>query len=296
MGRDHETPDSASREASFQRADDAREEQDFGGEALSCADALELIPAYLDEELSEPRAAPLRRHLIECHACREQAQAERALQRWFVPEEPVAVPAGFAARVTQLAFSGARSADPRLLERQLPAARSSAGPAPAADAAPESQRLRSFVLAAVAIAAAVLLTFAVALHLRNRPSSEDLQADELPALWVPGTSVPQPPRRPAAVPGTTATLPGTIQTGATQSGATRSGATRSGAAQTGTIQSGATQSGAAQAGATQSGATATLQAQPSVRAASAASSGSKPSDSPADPTGLQPTGGTGSKP
>ncbi|TAJ16410.1 MAG: zf-HC2 domain-containing protein, partial [Planctomycetota bacterium] len=83
-----------------------RDPQDEGerddGNQLGCAAALELVPGYLDEELSEEQAAPLRRHLLACHACREHAQAERALHRWFVPSAPVAVPEGFAARVTEI--------------------------------------------------------------------------------------------------------------------------------------------------------------------------------------------------
>jgi anti-sigma factor RsiW len=152
---------------------------------LGCASALQLVPGYLDEELSEEQAAPLRRHLLACHACREEAQAERALRRWFVPSEPVAVPEGFAARVTQLAFSGATSVPARPLPRA----------APAAAALPASPRdLQRFVLRLVAVAAAVLLTFALALHWRNRPAGEELYADELPAMWsAPAAQQPQPP-------------------------------------------------------------------------------------------------------
>lgn len=149
---------------------------------LSCDAALALVPGYLDEELSEEQAAPLRRHLLACQGCRDYAQAERALRRWFVPSEPVAVPEGFAARVTQLAFSGAT------VSTRAPRAEE-----PAVAAVPNAGELQRFVLRAVAIAAAVLFAFALALHWRNRPVGEELYADDLPAMWSePAVQSPAP--------------------------------------------------------------------------------------------------------
>ena len=71
--------------------------------SIACQNAQSLVPSYTDGELSEEQAAPLRRHLLECLACREVAQGEQALKRWFVPaEDALAVaPQGFAARVAR---------------------------------------------------------------------------------------------------------------------------------------------------------------------------------------------------
>lgn len=168
------------------RRDDHRPEGEFDDAArLSCDAALALVPGYLDEELSEEQAAPLRRHLLACHACREHAQAERALHRWFVPSEPVAVPEGFAARMTQLAFSGATVATPASRPVPLAVVESTA-----------PRDLQRFVLRSVAVAAAVLLAFALALHWRNRPAGEELYADDLPAMWSE-PAVQRPVQRPA---------------------------------------------------------------------------------------------------
>ena len=71
---------------------------------MQCTDASRLISSYLDGELSEAQAAPLRKHLLACQRCRAEAQGEKNLKRWFVTADPVAVPEGFAARVARRAF------------------------------------------------------------------------------------------------------------------------------------------------------------------------------------------------
>src|SRR5687767_11962997 len=73
-----------------------------------CRDASALIPSYLDGELTEAQAAPLRKHLLSCQACRGSAQSEKNLKRWFVEAETPAVPKDFAARVARRAFAGDR--------------------------------------------------------------------------------------------------------------------------------------------------------------------------------------------
>jgi anti-sigma factor RsiW len=73
-----------------------------------CRDASALIPSYLDGELTEAQAAPLRKHLLSCQACRGSAQSEKNLKRWFVEAEAPAVPKDFAARVARRAFAGDR--------------------------------------------------------------------------------------------------------------------------------------------------------------------------------------------
>ena len=56
-----------------------------------------LIPGYLDGELSEDQASPLRKHLMDCRSCRTATQGEKALKGWFVAAEAINVPQGLAA-------------------------------------------------------------------------------------------------------------------------------------------------------------------------------------------------------
>jgi anti-sigma factor RsiW len=140
---------------------------------MECSDARPLVPAYLDGEITEARAAPLRRHLLECQSCRGSLQEGRALQRWFGAlreasadaRSPFAapVPAGFAARVARRAFAGDEG------RREIePALRPGAG----------GGRLLAFVLNATAIAAALLLVLAIAVARNARPSGGRLSADD----------------------------------------------------------------------------------------------------------------------
>src|SRR5258705_12108957 len=80
---------------------------------MECNQAQPLIPSYLDGELSEPQAAPLRRHLLDCQPCRAGAQSEKNVKRWFSATAAIAVPKGFAARVARRAFAG-DTGEPRL--------------------------------------------------------------------------------------------------------------------------------------------------------------------------------------
>jgi anti-sigma factor RsiW len=133
---------------------------------LSCKDASALVPSYLDGELSEVQASPLRAHLIDCPHCREAAKHETALKRWFqsAREARAQVPEGFAAHVARRAFSGDRGL-------AVPAASGSEG------------RLLPFVLALSAVAAVILLVLSIALQSRERPAGEGLEADER-APWL----------------------------------------------------------------------------------------------------------------
>ena len=148
---------------------------------LTCLDASALVPSYLDGELSEAQAGPLRAHLLDCPHCREHAKHESALKRWFQPRETrVRVPQGFAARVARRAFSG----DPGL-----------ADPTPAT---PEQGRLLPFVLLLSAAAAAALLVLSIALQSGERPAGEGLEADER-APWL--VEPEDAPRQADVVPG-----------------------------------------------------------------------------------------------
>ena len=112
-----------------------------------------LVPAYLDGELSEAQAGPLRKHLLGCAACRGSAQDLKNLRRWFVPSAASAeVPSGFAARVARRALAGDTGAP------ALPAA-----------AEPGARELLPFVRELTALAAAVLLMLAIGLELGSGP-------------------------------------------------------------------------------------------------------------------------------
>lgn len=136
---------------------------------MECMDALPLVPAYLDGELSEAQAGLLRQHLIGCQTCRTGVQDGKALGRWFVRDADAAVPPGFAARVARRAFAGDTG-------------RLAPGPLPAV--AEEGGRLLQFVLRATAIAAGVLLLLAISLRRQELPAGSALHADDRPAMTV----------------------------------------------------------------------------------------------------------------
>jgi anti-sigma factor RsiW len=123
-----------------------------------------LIPGYLDGELSEDQASPLRKHLMDCRSCRTATQGEKALKGWFVAAEAITVPEGFAAHVARRAFAGDRGE------------RTSAG------VLGEEQRkgaLLNFVLTATAAAAALLLLLAGGLGGVGLPAESGLRADDV---------------------------------------------------------------------------------------------------------------------
>ena len=132
-----------------------------------CAQARPLVAPYLDGELSEALAGPLRRHLMDCPACRAEAQAGRSLKRWFAAEPAMAVPGGFAARVARRAFAGDTG------ER---GAESDEGWAPVAAA--EQGALLGFVLRLTAAAALLLIGLSVSSRLQQLPPGDRLRAQE----------------------------------------------------------------------------------------------------------------------
>jgi anti-sigma factor RsiW len=128
----------------------------------TCDDARPLVPGYLDGQLSEAQASPLRAHLLDCPACREVAKEGKTLRRWFEPEPaPVSIPAGFAARVARRAFAG----DPGLLVPEPPAVR-------------QRRPLLPFLLIATAVAATLLFVLAVAIQNESLPQANRLDARE----------------------------------------------------------------------------------------------------------------------
>ncbi len=149
---------------------------------MDCKNARPLVPSYLDGELSEAQAAPLRKHLLACQPCRADAQAERNLKRWFVPGEAVTVPRDFSARVARLAFAGGAGAS---VDR---------GPAVAGDEAADAPRevrrravqretpVLTFVLRMTAAAAILALLASVAIRSLNLPNASELRADDRPSM------------------------------------------------------------------------------------------------------------------
>ena len=154
---------------------------------LRCDVAAPLVPTYLDGELSEELAHPLRRHLLACHACREAAQGEQALKRWFPALGEPAVPSDFAARVARRAFAGdtgwSDPDGPRDHVHHDGAHEPALAGMPAGPAATEPQgRLLSFVTGLTAVAAAVLFVLALAIRGQDLPDHSGLSADDTPTF------------------------------------------------------------------------------------------------------------------
>lgn len=131
----------------------------------TCTDARPLVMSYLDGELSEAQAAPLRKHLLECQPCRASAQDQKNVSRWFQAAGPVEIPKDFAARVARRAFQGDRG--------ELPVARPAFAPARSNDT-----RTLRFVYALTAIAAGLVFCVAVAVRGLELPGGADMQAGE----------------------------------------------------------------------------------------------------------------------
>lgn len=144
---------------------------------MDCQDARASIQAYLDGELNEERAAPLRRHLMDCQPCRGSAQSGKNLKRWFSKAQAPApaVPRDFSARVARRAFAGdpgERYSEPRTLTIRPGA---DVG-VMAASSVPDERNLR-FVLALTAAAAVVLLVLSIAIQGVDLPSSSRMRAE-----------------------------------------------------------------------------------------------------------------------
>src|SRR5260221_4931269 len=134
---------------------------------MECQNSRSMIPSYLDGELTEAQAGPLRQHLLGCQACRGSAQDLKNVKRWFVRSATASVPKGFAARVARRAFQG----DTGELVAGVAVLR------PGEDGG----RLLHFVLACTAAAAAVLLVLSVGVRQIGLPQSGQMKAVDHPA-------------------------------------------------------------------------------------------------------------------
>lgn len=140
--------------------------------SFTCEHARSLIASYLDGELSEAQAAPLRRHLLGCQPCRTETQSEKAFKRWFVDEGAPAVPAGFAARVARRARAGDTGSTP------VAVGTGGALVQPRPGAAYEADRVRRFVLGLTAAAALVVIFLSLGLRDSSLPHGGRLMADD----------------------------------------------------------------------------------------------------------------------
>ncbi|MBL8858634.1 MAG: zf-HC2 domain-containing protein [Planctomycetes bacterium] len=144
---------------------------------MNCQDARASIPAYLDGELVEERAGPLRRHLLDCQPCRGSAQSEKNLKRWFAKakESAPAIPRDFSARVARRAFAGdpgERFSEPRTIEMAGYAVAGSVTVGSGRD-----ERNLGFVLALTAAAAVLLVTLSFAIRGLSLPSGSSMLAE-----------------------------------------------------------------------------------------------------------------------
>jgi anti-sigma factor RsiW len=142
------------------------------GNPMECQDARKLIAGYLDGELTEAQAAPLRKHLLDCQPCRAGTQSDKNLRRWFVQPKAVPVPREFAARVARRAFAGDRG--DRFSAPELVGAGAGVG---GAVIPMRRERDLRFVLAMTAVAAALLLTLSMAVRSLSLPSGSHMLAD-----------------------------------------------------------------------------------------------------------------------
>jgi anti-sigma factor RsiW len=142
---------------------------------MECQEARRWIQGYLDGELQEAQAAPLRKHLLDCQPCRASAQSEKNLKRWFVEPKSVAVPRDFAARVARRAFAGDRGE--RFSEPVMVGAGGGGAVLSMAAARGEERNLR-FVLTLTAAAAAVLMMISLGIRSLNLPSGTKMRADD----------------------------------------------------------------------------------------------------------------------
>ena len=145
---------------------------------MRCDEAEALIPSYLDGELQESQAAPLRRHLLDCQSCRAGAQREKNLKRWFQRDEHAAIPQGFAARIARRALAGDTGQPEIEIVPAAPAAaiRGHHGTATTDVVRTHEDPILRFVLQATAAAALVVLALSFALRSQSLPSGTSLRA------------------------------------------------------------------------------------------------------------------------
>jgi anti-sigma factor RsiW len=145
---------------------------------ISCDDVKQLLPGYLDGELSEAQARPARGHLLDCCACRELVQEGKVISRWFQKGQGQAMlaPQGFSARIARRAFAGDQGA-------LMPVASQTASNASSSDRG--ARPILPFLLKLTAVAAILLFLFALQIKRQALPNSRDAEAaNQAPPPWV----------------------------------------------------------------------------------------------------------------
>lgn len=138
---------------------------------ISCNDVRQLLPGYLDGELSEAQAGPARTHMLECCACREQVQDGKVLSRWFHSGQgqPLDVPRGFSARIARRAFAGDTGTMVSGNSRSQDAGR--------------ERPILPFLLKMTALAACLLFVLALQIKRQSLPDSHEAEASNHSPPW-----------------------------------------------------------------------------------------------------------------
>ncbi len=154
-----------------------------------CGDHEADLSALVDGELAAPEAAAVEARLRSCPACaalaRDLAGVSRALRAWDGAEPPVAVSAGFRARLLA-EVARERAGTPR--RKGMPASAGSPATllAPAGEVAPGTPRLLRWAPAAAAAASMAAVAGAALLLSPDRPAPRE---GDLPAGGLPSAAV-----------------------------------------------------------------------------------------------------------
>ncbi len=152
---------------------------------MRCELAEKMIARSVDNELAVKEVGALRRHLTGCAACATLAEEARDLKGWFVADDPVEIPSGFAQRVTSKAFAQAGEERPSF--QRLPGKAPEDVPAlpggglvqgafgSSAFGAGSKDR---FLVGLTALAAALLVALGMALYMQRASESKNLIADD----------------------------------------------------------------------------------------------------------------------
>ena len=139
---------------------------------IQCEVVLALVPTFVDDEVTDGVGGTVRRHLMDCPACRTAVQEEQTLRQWFVAGPEVGVPEGFAARVARRALAGDVGHIPAIAPQlSIPSE-----PHAEVPSARPAGRVLAFSRALVAVAAAGLVVTTLLLSDGSRPEVSGLDA------------------------------------------------------------------------------------------------------------------------
>jgi len=154
---------------------------------MQCEQAEKWIHKHVDHELPVKLVGELQQHLAGCDSCSALASEWKVAKAWFVPAEDVAIPEGFAHRVTALAFG---SAEPERALVHVPSggsasSRVSGGSASSrvfGDSSASSQGLEAphrFLKSLTLLAAGLVAVLGLALYAQQGAKSNELIADDM---------------------------------------------------------------------------------------------------------------------